>query len=727
MLTAFAAILLIVSIVFTDKARETPATGPDGLQVAHSEPLRIEATGQQWLWRYDYPNEAFSYYKLVVPVDTTVALDLVSTDVVHTWFVPDLAGKRDAVPGKNNQVVFRADEEGTFDGSSATLSGQGYAPMRTAVEVVSPEEYEAFLKSPESRHPGRPGPGRRPDQIRRNAMRAPELVVDGFPKRRARWVEIATSADHKDVGRILIVSSLGFLFVAMIELLLMRLQLAIPENTFLSPVAFNRMLSMYGATAVFLFAVPLVVGFFHYVVPLQIGARWTALPRVSQLGAWLVIAGATVLYSGFLFTPSEAGINPLPPLSELAFNANDGVDAWTSATGLATLGFVLIAIDLTTTMRRMRAPGMAWRRLPVFSWAAAIGSWLILVIGPIFLAALTMLEIDRNFDGIFFADGSGGAPLLWQHLSWIFFTGVYMLVLVAALGAIAEIVSAFARKPLFNRAATIGSLAAIAVIGTLAWMQNMLTAPIGIGWMYFAMILSLALIVPFGLILFNLIATLVGGRIRMRAPLLFAVGAISMISIGLAAEISHSLVAVAWQLKNTDRRDRRDPFRPGRRRRLRRLRDAPLLVPEDDRADDGRDPRRGSPSGRWCSAPCSPSCPLFLAGGEEGQVIDAYKFFGGTGVDAYNLIATIGSFVLATGIVLVLVNAILSRANGPEAGHDPWGGRLARVVRALAAGPAQLRRPAGRSQRATAARHPRGDLPPHAAVPRSARRRNRSR
>jgi cytochrome c oxidase subunit 2 len=146
-LTAFAAILLIVSIVFTDKARETPTTGPDGLQVAHSEPLRIEATGQQWLWRYDYPNEAFSYYKLVVPVDTTVALDLVSTDVIHTWFVPDLAGKRDAVPGKHNQAVFRADEEGSFDGSSATLSGQGYAPMRTAVEVVSPEEYEAFLES----------------------------------------------------------------------------------------------------------------------------------------------------------------------------------------------------------------------------------------------------------------------------------------------------------------------------------------------------------------------------------------------------------------------------------------------------------------------------------------------------------------------------------------------------------------------------------------------------
>jgi cytochrome c oxidase subunit II len=146
-LTTFAAILLVLSIVFTDRAREAPATGADGLEVAHSAPLEIEATGQQWLWRYDYPNGSFSYYKLVVPVDTTVSLDLLSTDVVHTWFVPELAGKRDAVPGKQNQVVFRADEEGTFDGNSATLSGQAYAAMRTEVEVVSPEEYEAFIKS----------------------------------------------------------------------------------------------------------------------------------------------------------------------------------------------------------------------------------------------------------------------------------------------------------------------------------------------------------------------------------------------------------------------------------------------------------------------------------------------------------------------------------------------------------------------------------------------------
>ncbi len=147
LLTAFAAAIFVVSLVYTGKARETPATGPAGLASARSAPLQIQATGQQWLWRYDYPNSAYSYYKLVVPVDTTVELELVSTDVIHTWDVPQLAGKRDAVPGKTNHVVFRADEEGLYEGQSATFSGQAYAAMRTAVEVVSASEYEGFLET----------------------------------------------------------------------------------------------------------------------------------------------------------------------------------------------------------------------------------------------------------------------------------------------------------------------------------------------------------------------------------------------------------------------------------------------------------------------------------------------------------------------------------------------------------------------------------------------------
>ncbi len=501
----------------------------------------------------------------------------------------------------------------------------------------------------------------------------PELVVDGFPTRRPRWVELATSTNHKDIGRILITAALGFLFIALIELLLMRLQLAIPENSFLNPVTFNRMLSLYGTTAIFLFAIPLALGLFYYVMPLQVGARATALPRIGQLGLWLYLAGATVLYAGLLFTPTEAGVNPLAPLSEATFLPNNGVDAWAAAAILATLGFVLIATDMVATLRTRRAPGMAWRRLPVFSWAAAICAWLLLVIGPVMLAASTMLLIDRNFDGVFFSGSAGGAPLLWQHFSWIFFTGTYMLVLITALGAIAEIVPTFARKPLYNRNVIIGSLVAIAVIGTLAWLQNMMTAPIAIGWMYFGMIMALALIVPFGLIIFNLIATLVGGGSRMRAPLLFAAGAVSAISIGLAGEISHSMVGLAWRLQHTTDSTALTHFALGGGAVFGGFAALHWWFPKMTGRTMGETLARTS---FWTMVIgfLLTFVPLMLAGSFEGQVIDTYKYFDGTGVNGYNLIASIGSFVLAIGIVMTLVNAVLSRDGGPEAGHDPWGG-----------------------------------------------------
>ncbi|HEU4738304.1 MAG TPA: hypothetical protein VFS54_04380 [Solirubrobacterales bacterium] len=146
-LTFFAALLFVLGVVFTSNAREKPETGEAGLASLKSEPLKIKATGQQWLWRYDYPNGAFSYYKLVVPADTAIELELLSTDVVHTWNVGELARKADAVPGKTNRVFFITADEGSYLGDSATLSGQAYAAMRTEVDVVSPEEYESFVEA----------------------------------------------------------------------------------------------------------------------------------------------------------------------------------------------------------------------------------------------------------------------------------------------------------------------------------------------------------------------------------------------------------------------------------------------------------------------------------------------------------------------------------------------------------------------------------------------------
>jgi heme/copper-type cytochrome/quinol oxidase subunit 1 len=218
-----------------------------------------------------------------------------------------------------------------------------------------------------------------------------------------------------------------------------------------------------------------------------------------------------------------------------------------------------------------------------------------------------------------------------------------------------------------------GSLAAIAVLGTLAWMQNMMTAPIGIGWMYFAMLMSLALIVPFGLIVFNLIATLAGGALRMRAPLLFSAGAISLISIGLAGEIQQSLVAAAWDLKNTTDATAATHFALIGGAVFGGFAALHYWFPKMTGRTMGETLARIS---FWTmvAGVLLTFVPLALAGYEEGQVVDAYKFFDHTGVNAYNLIASIDSFVLAAGIIVTLVNAIGSRLNGPEAGHDPWDG-----------------------------------------------------
>jgi heme/copper-type cytochrome/quinol oxidase subunit 1 len=410
----------------------------------------------------------------------------------------------------------------------------------------------------------------------------------------------------------------------------------------------------------------------YYVVPLQIGARTTALPRLGQLAFWLWAAGAATLYSSLVFTPPESGVNPLPPLSSLAFAPSNGADVWLGSTGLICLGFVCFAVTMIATLRNLRAPGLAWRRLPPFAWAATVGTWLLGFISVVMLGAITMLMFDRNVNGIFFEGDAGGSPLLWQHLSWIFFNGAYMLIVITAFGAIAEIVPTFSRKPLFSREAVMASLAAIAVLGTLAWMQNMYSDPIGIGWSYFAMAMAMLAVIPFGLVLFNLIATMIGGALRIRAPMLFALGAISMIAVGLAGELGQSAVGVAWQLQNTTDATASTHYALVGAAILGGLAALHYWFPKMTGRTLGESLGRISFWTILVGLNVS-FFPLTLAG-LQGQVVDAYKFYSGTGVSGYNLAATIGAFVLALGIVLALANVVLSLRSGVRAGHDPWGG-----------------------------------------------------
>jgi heme/copper-type cytochrome/quinol oxidase subunit 1 len=500
----------------------------------------------------------------------------------------------------------------------------------------------------------------------------PEIVTRDVPTRRPGWVERVTSADHKSVGTLYIGTSLVFLILAGVEFALMRAQLFVPENSLISPEIFNRLLSAAGVTAVVLFAIPLALGFIAYLVPLQIGARGVALPRLNLFSYWLYAIGGVAIYASFLYSVPEAGTYSLPPLSETTFSPTHGVDAWITGVALACAGFTLFGVNMVVTVGRVRAPGMAWRRLPLFSWAATATSGLLLVLAPAMLAAVVMLMIDRQFDGVFFEAGEGGAPLLYEHLAMLFAAGGYAIVLLLAAGAISEILPTFSGQPIFSHRGAAASIVAIAVLVPFAWMQSMYEAPLAEGWTIMAMAFALALIVPIGTLLFIWVGTLWRGALRLRAPLLYALAAISTLSFGLTGELAYSVIPVGWQLDNTTAAHAGTLY---------------VLV--------GGGVMGGFAalhhwfpklSGRVLGEGLGNiallfilvgihlyALPMFLAG-LDGQPVDIFKYYENTGVDGYNLIASIGAFVLVAGILLELGNAAHSWNNGLKPGHDPWGG-----------------------------------------------------
>jgi heme/copper-type cytochrome/quinol oxidase subunit 1 len=500
----------------------------------------------------------------------------------------------------------------------------------------------------------------------------PEIVTRGLPATRPAWIERATGADHKSVALLYLGAAATFLVVAVTEFVLMRVQLIVPDNTMISPEIFARLLSSAGVTFAVLFAVPLTLGVIGYVVPLQIGARGVALPRLNLLSAWLYILGGAAIYLSFLYTPPDGGVLALAPLSETAFTPSRGVDAWIAGTGLATLGFICFAINLVATVRNMRAPGLAWRRMPLFSWTGTVIAYVLLVVGPVMLAALGMLTVDRHFDGVFYDSGEGGAPLLYEHLAYIYMTGVYLIVLLFASGAISEILPTLARRPIFSHRAVVASLIAIAPLGLLAWMQNMYFAPLNTGFGYLAMTMALAVVIPVGVLLFVWISTLWRGAISLRAPMLFALAAISTMVFGLAAELAVSVIPVGWQLDHTTASQAATLYVLVGGAVLGGFAALHYWLPKMT----GRIVPEGLSKIALATIVAGVqlyAIPMLLAG-LAGQPVDVYRYYEGTDLSTFNLIASIGGFVLAAGILLELGALAWGYRHGPLAGHDPWGG-----------------------------------------------------
>lgn len=509
---------------------------------------------------------------------------------------------------------------------------------------------------------------------RENLIARPEVVSrQGVPAPRPAWIERTTSGDHKQVSLLYIGTALSFLALAAVEFMLIRLQLIVPENTMINPEIFDQLISVAPVSLVVLGLIPLALGLIGFIVPLQIGSRGVALPRLNQFSYWLYLAGAVTLYASFLYQAPDTGTTALPPLSDTVFSPTNGADAWIVGTALAISGFVCFAINLVATLTRMRAPGVAWRRLPLFSWAATVIGYLLLVLGPVMIAALVMLEIDRRFDGVFFDPGDGGAPLLYEHFSNLFFTGTYLIVLLAAAGAISEILPTFARKPIFSHRAVATSFVAIGSIGPLAWMQSMYEAPLAEGLTIIAMGFALALAVPIGVLVFTWIATIWEGALELRAPSLYALVAISTMVFGLAGELAYSVIPVGWALDNTTASQADTLY---------------VLV--------GAGVIGGFAALHyWFPKLCGrllgegigkAALGLMLVGihlyaipmifaGLDSQAVNVFEYFDDSGLDGYNLVASFGAFILALGILLELGNAAYSWNNGLSArGHDPWAG-----------------------------------------------------
>jgi cytochrome c oxidase subunit 1 len=499
----------------------------------------------------------------------------------------------------------------------------------------------------------------------------PEVVTRGARTRRAAGIELATSADHKAIAKLYLGTSLTFLAVALTLFALTRIHLIVPDSTIFSGEIFYRILSAAQVNFVVMFAIPFVIGLIGYIVPLQIGARSMALPRLNQLSYWLYATGAIALYVSFLYSVPETALSPVPPLSNDSFSPSGGIDAWTAGVGLASLGFVCFAINMVATLNNMRAPGMAWRRAPIFAWAARAISYVLLVAGPAMLAALTMLTIDRHFGGVFFDAVEGGEPLVFVHLSWIFFTGAHTIVLLAAFGAISEIVPSLSRKPIFSHRGAITSLVAVAVLGVLAWMQNMYAAPIPEGFLYFAMLAAVGLLVPIGALYFNWSATMWEGAVSGRAPLVLALAGASLIAIGLAGQLATSVVPVGLLLENTVAAQQ-DTIMVMAGFVLTAFAALHYWLPKITGRAVAEGPAKLA-TGLIVVSAAVYGLMMFFAG-LAGQPVDIVRYFEGQGVSTLNLVASIASFFLLIGILVELANLAGSYGSGRPVGPDPWRG-----------------------------------------------------
>jgi len=370
------------------------------------------------------------------------------------------------------------------------------------------------------------------------------------------WV---VTVDHKRLGLMYIASGLVFFLVAGLEASIMRLQLAVPNNHFVSPQVFNRMMTMHGTTMVFFVGMPILLGMANYLLPLMIGARDLAFPRLNAFGFWLSLFGAIVMYFSFLGGEGLYGGGSAPdvgwfayaPLTGLAFSRGNSTDYWIVGLLISGIGSIATAANLVTTTVCMRCPGMTFGKMPLFVWLMLVVSAMILVVISPLTAAQIMLLLDRYLGAHFFDTQAGGSAVLWQHFFWIFgHPEVYVLIL-PGFAFVSEIIPVFSRKVIFGYPIMVAAVVAIFFISMGVWAHHMFVVGLSPTANTFFAASTMLIAVPTGIKIFNWLATMWGGKLIFATPMLFCIGFLFQFLCAGLTGVMLGVVPFDWQLSDS--------------------------------------------------------------------------------------------------------------------------------------------------------------------------------
>lgn len=376
----------------------------------------------------------------------------------------------------------------------------------------------------------------------------PEIIAAEKADWRLAWL---STVDHKRIGILYLLFALLFFVVGGLEALFIRLQLAVPNNTLVSPDTFNALFTMHGTTMIFLVAMPAVFGFANYLIPLMIGARDMAFPRLNALSLWIIPLGGALLHFSVFTDVPKAGWFAYPPLSSRAYSTSLGVDYWIVALLVLGIGSVATAVNIIVTVFTMRAPGMTLKRMPLFVWINTVASFIVVFALPVLNAGLVMLLMDRQLGTNFFLAREGGSPVLWQHIFWAFgHPEVYILAL-PAFAMISEIVPVFSRKPIFGYEFVVGSSVAIGFLSFGVWAHHMFTVGLGHTADLFFAIASMLIAIPTGVKVLNWSATMFRGRVITTVPMMYAIAFLLQFTLGGLSGVTHASPALDWQTKNS--------------------------------------------------------------------------------------------------------------------------------------------------------------------------------